>query len=88
MTVYYGTVGYAGGIVLGLKALLAAVAGGIGSVPGAFLGGLLLGGAEALWSGLFPIELRELAIFSLLAVLMVIRPHGLFGFAEPLPRRP
>jgi len=88
MTVYYGTVGYAGGIVLGLKALLAAVAGGIGSVPGAFLGGLLLGCAEALWSGLFPIELRELAIFSLLAVLMVIRPHGLFGFAEPLPRRP
>ena len=88
MTVYYGTVGYAGGIVLGLKALLAAVAGGIGSVPGAFLGGLLLGGAEALWSALFPIELRELAIFSLLAVLMVIRPSGLFGFSEPLPRKP
>ena len=88
MTVYYGTVGYAGGIVLGLKALLAAVAGGIGSVPGAFLGGLLLGGAEALWSALFPIELRELAIFSLLAALMVVRPSGLFGFSEPLPRKP
>ena len=64
MTVYYGTVGYAGGIVLGLKALLAAVAGGIGSVPGAFLGGLLLGCAEALWSALFPIEFRDLAIFT------------------------
>jgi branched-chain amino acid transport system permease protein len=88
MTVYYGTIGYAGGMVLGLKALLAAVAGGIGSVPGAFLGGLLLGGAEALWSALFPIELRELAIFSLLAALMVVRPSGLFGFAEPLQRKP
>ena len=88
MTVYYGTVGYAGGIVLGLKALLAAVAGGIGSVPGAFLGGLLLGCTEALWSGLFPIELRDLAIFTLLAALLVARPSGLFGFAEPLPKRP
>ena len=63
MTVYYGTVGYAGGIVLGLKALLAAVAGGIGSVPGAFLGGILLGCSEALWSALFPIEFRDLAVF-------------------------
>jgi branched-subunit amino acid ABC-type transport system permease component len=88
MTVYYGTVGYAGGIVLGLKALLAAVAGGIGSVPGAFLGGLLLGCTEAVWSALFPIEFRELAIFTLLVVLLVVRPNGLFGFAEALPRRP
>ena len=88
MTVYYGTLGYAGGIVLGLKALLAAVAGGIGSVPGAFLGGLLLGGVEAVWSGLFPIEFRDLAIFTLLVLLLVCRPLGLFGFAEPLPRRP
>jgi branched-chain amino acid transport system permease protein len=88
MTVYYGTVGYAGGIVLGLKALLAAVAGGIGSVPGAFLGGVLLGCAEALWSALFPIELRDLAIFTLLVVLLVVRPGGLFGFDEPLQRRP
>ena len=88
MTVYYGTVGYAGGIVLGLKALLAAVAGGIGSVPGAFLGGLLLGCAEAGWSALLPIEFRDLAIFTGLVLLLVVRPSGLFGFAEPLPRRP
>jgi len=88
MTVYYGTLGYAGGIVLGLKALLAAVAGGIGSVAGAFLGGLLLGSAEALWSALFPIELRDLAIFVLLVVLLVVRPRGLLGLADPWPRRP
>jgi branched-subunit amino acid ABC-type transport system permease component len=88
MTVYYGTLGYAGGFVLGIKALLAAVVGGIGSVPGAFLGGLLLGGAEALWSALFPIEFRDLAIFALLVALLVLRPSGLFGFAELLPKRP
>jgi branched-chain amino acid transport system permease protein len=88
MSVYYGTLGYAGGVVLGLKALLAAVAGGIGSVGGAFLGGALLGCAEALWSGLFPIEFRDLAIFTGLVILLVLRPTGLFGFAEPLPRRP
>jgi branched-chain amino acid transport system permease protein len=81
VTIYYGTLGYAGGVALGLKALLAAVAGGIGSVAGAFLGGLLLGGAEAAWSALFPIEHRELVIFSLLVVMLVLRPNGLFGFA-------
>ena len=77
VTVYYGTFGYAGGIVLGLKALLAAVAGGIGSVPGAFLGGILLGFSESLWSALFPIEFRDLAVFSLLVALLVLRPGGL-----------
>jgi branched-chain amino acid transport system permease protein len=83
ITVYYGTLGYAGGIVLGLKALLAAVAGGIGSVGGAMLGGLLLGSAEAIWSALFPIEMRDLAIFVLLVVLLVVRPRGLLGLAAP-----
>jgi branched-subunit amino acid ABC-type transport system permease component len=85
VTVYYGTFGYAGGIVLGLKALLAAVAGGIGSVPGAFLGGILLGFGESLWSALFPIELRDLAVFCVLVALLVLRPNGLFGLNEPLP---
>lgn len=85
VTVYYGTLGYAGGIVLGLKSLLAAVAGGIGSVPGALLGGILLGAAEAAWSALFPIELRDLAVLSLLVALLIARPGGLFGLNEPLP---
>jgi branched-chain amino acid transport system permease protein len=88
LTIYYGSVGFVGGIVLGLKALLAAVVGGIGSVPGAFLGGLLLGSAEQAWSALFPLDYRDVAIFSGLVVLLVLRPNGLFGFAEPLPRSP
>ena len=84
-TVYYGTFGYVGGVSLGLKSLIAAIIGGIGSVPGAFLGGLLLGLAETSWSALFPIEFRELAVFILLVLLMVVRPSGLFGFNDALP---
>jgi branched-chain amino acid transport system permease protein len=85
LTIYYGSVGYAGGIVLGLKSLVAAIAGGIGSVPGALLGGVLLGGAESIWSALFPIEFRDLAIFVLLVLLLVLRPTGLLGSREPAP---
>jgi branched-chain amino acid transport system permease protein len=89
VTGFYGGLGYAGGIVLGLKSLIAAVAGGIGSVPGAFLGGILIGGAEALWSALFPIEYRDVAIYSLLAALLIWRPGGLLGSGDPppVPRR-
>jgi branched-chain amino acid transport system permease protein len=85
VTVYYGTFGYAGGFVLGLKSLLAAVAGGIGSVPGAFLGAVLLGCAEALWSALFPIAFRDIAVLTLLVLLLVLRPNGLFGLREAPP---
>jgi len=88
VTVYYGAFGYAGGIVLGLKSLLAAVAGGIGRVGGAFLGGVLIGVLESAWSAIFPIEFRDLAIFVLLIVLLVLRPSGLFGWGEALPQKP
>jgi branched-chain amino acid transport system permease protein len=54
-------------------------------VPGAFLGGLLLGFAETAWSALFPIEFRDLAIFVLLVFLLIVRPAGLFGLHEALP---
>ena len=78
-TFYYGGVGYAGGLVIGLKALVAAIVGGIGSVRGALLGGLLLGVAETAWSGFFSIEYRDPAIFVGLAIVLWARPAGLFG---------
>ena len=65
--------------------LIAAIAGGIGSVPGAFLGGVLIGSVEALWSALFPIEFRDLAVYALLVIFLLLRPGGLLGFDEATP---
>ena len=86
MVIFYGGVGYAGGTVLGLKALLAAVAGGIASVPGAVAGALLLGLAEVLWSAAFSIDSRDTFIFVALVVLLVLRPLGFFGVQSDAPR--
>jgi branched-subunit amino acid ABC-type transport system permease component len=86
-TLFYGGVTYSGGLLLGLKALIAAILGGIGSVPGAFAGGLLLGTAEALWSAVFPIELRDPVIYALLAIVLVVRPGGIRGTPDLDPRR-
>jgi branched-chain amino acid transport system permease protein len=80
-TIYYGGVGYAGGLIIGLKALVAAIVGGIGSIPGAMLGGLLLGIAETVWTSTFQIEYRDPVIFVGLAVLLWLKPGGLFGDA-------
>jgi branched-chain amino acid transport system permease protein len=73
------------GFTPGLFAFTAAVIGGIGSVPGAMLGGLLLGTVEAFtvtyitaWIGL-PVGLSNLVIFSLLIVFMLVRPQGILG---------
>ena len=86
-TLYYGGVTHSGGLLIGLKALIAAILGGVGSVPGAFLGGLALGAAEALWSAVFPIELRDPAIYGLLAIVLAIRPGGFGGAPELEPQR-
>ena len=60
---HYGVVGFAMGTLLGLKALTAAVVGGIGSVPGAALGGVLIGLLESFWAGYLPGAYREVAVF-------------------------
>lgn len=87
VAIYYGTVSAGMGTMLGLKALVAAVIGGIGSLPGAFLGGILVGVVEAFWSAYFDIAYRDVVVFSLLIVMFVLRPGGLFGFATRIPRQ-
>ena len=82
MTMFYGAVGYGEATTLGLKALVAAILGGIGSIPGAFLGGLLVGVFEALWSTAFPIDYRDVAVFSLLAIVLTLRPGGILGVRD------
>ena len=76
---HYGIVGFAMGALWGFKALTAAVVGGIGSVPGAALGGVLIGLLETLWGGYLPGTYREVAVFALLALMLALRPNGLFG---------
>jgi branched-chain amino acid transport system permease protein len=83
----YGGLGFAGGFQLGLKALVAAVLGGVGSVPGAFLGGLTIGLFETLWSMMMPIDARDIALYSLLAAVLVFRPGGFFGMKDATPRQ-
>lgn len=87
MTMFYGAVGYDAAATLGLKSLVAAILGGIGSIPGALIGGLLLGGFEAFWSSAFTIDYRDVASFALLALLLALRPGGLLGARENSGRR-
>jgi branched-subunit amino acid ABC-type transport system permease component len=74
------------GLVLGLKAVIAAILGGSGSLAGAATAGLSIGLTEALWSAVLPIEHRDAAIFVLIVGLLVVRPGGLAG-APDLERR-
>eukprot|EP01037_Dinobryon_pediforme_P002519 gene2519-2558_t len=87
MTLFYGGVGYGASTSLGLKALIAALLGGIGSVPGAFLGGFIIGQTEALWSAYFPIVYRDLVTYGLLSIILILRPGGLFGLPLLKPRQ-
>ena len=78
-TLYYGAVDFFIGFLAGLKAFTAAVLGGIGSLPGAMLGGLLIGLIEAFWSAHFPIAYKDVAVFGILVVVLIFRPTGLLG---------
>ena len=76
---YYGVVSFSDGFVPGVKAFTAAVLGGIGSLPGAVLGGLLIGLIETFWSAYFSIDYKDVAAFSILAVVLIFLPSGLMG---------
>ena len=80
---YYGVVvNFNDGFTPGVKAFTAAVLGGIGSLPGAVLGGLLIGLIETLWSAYFSIDYKDVAAFSILAITLIFLPTGLLGRPE------
>jgi branched-chain amino acid transport system permease protein len=76
---YYGVITFSDGFVPGVKAFTAAVLGGIGSLPGAVVGGLLIGLIETFWSAYFSIDYKDVAAFSVLAITLIFLPQGLFG---------
>jgi len=79
---YYGVIDFYIGFLAGIKAFTAAVLGGIGSLPGAMLGGLIIGLIEVFWSGYFSTEYKDVAAFSILAIVLIFMPSGLLGRPE------
>ena len=77
--VYYNSIDPLMGIMPGLKAFVAAVLGGIGSIPGAMTGGIVLGVIEALVSGFISSTFRDAAAFAILILVLLFKPSGIFG---------
>lgn len=77
--IYYNTVNPLMGIIPGLKAFIAAVLGGIGIIPGAMVGGFLLGILETMVSGYGSSLYRDAVAFGVLILILLIKPTGLFG---------
>lgn len=76
---YYGKINFQMGWIYGLKAFTAAIMGGIGNIPGAMVGGLLLGVIEALGSAYLSIAWKDAIVFVVLIVILIVRPTGLLG---------
>jgi branched-chain amino acid transport system permease protein len=80
---YYGFTAYYIGYTTGLRAFTSAVLGGIGSIPGAVLGGLLIGLTQSLGGQFLGVKWTDVIIFSILIIVMVLRPNGLLGTQSP-----
>ena len=77
--IYYNAIDPLMGLMPGIKAFVAAVFGGIGSLPGAVFGGIVLGIVEAFISGLGLSMFRDAAAFAILILVLLLRPAGIFG---------
>lgn len=76
---YYSTINFHDGYLAGLKAFTAAVLGGIGNIPGAMIGGVLIGVFEGLGAGYISSEWKNVFAFFILILILLFRPRGLLG---------
>jgi branched-chain amino acid transport system permease protein len=76
---YYGQINFTMGWVYGMKAFTAAILGGIGNIPGAMVGGLLLGVIEAMGAAYLSIAWKDAIAFFVLILILIVRPTGLLG---------
>jgi len=76
---YYGQINFTMGWNYGLKAFTAAILGGIGNIPGAMVGGLLLGIIEAMGAAYLSMAWKDAIAFAVLIIILIVRPTGLLG---------
>ena len=76
---YYNTINFHDGYLAGMKAFTAAVLGGVGNIPGAMLGGILIGLLEGLGAGYLSAEWKNVFAFVVLIVVLLVRPSGILG---------
>jgi branched-chain amino acid transport system permease protein len=79
----YPVIDYSMGIMIGWKAFISAVVGGIGNIRGAMIGGFILGSVEILTAAFLPSTYRDFVAFTLLLILLIVRPYGILGTPHP-----
>jgi branched-chain amino acid transport system permease protein len=79
---HVGQINFYIGFIAGIKAFVAAVLGGIGSMPGAVLGSLVLGCAEAFFTGFVSSDYEDVFAFIILVVILIFRPQGILGRSD------
>jgi branched-chain amino acid transport system permease protein len=77
--IYYAQIHFSNGFLLGLRAFTSAVIGGIGNIPGAMAGGMIIGLLESYTAGYISSKWQDVVVFGVLIAVLVVRPMGLFG---------